>query len=154
MTGVPQLDIPNILVNDDTESRAKSKVEQRRSDATSTASPTHLSVDGAFGQQRSSLRERPDSTGHGASNHPLGMPRSRSISPSPPLSPSAFGFDLSELGFDGPASGEVSRRGSNAVSPAQARDMLDDSVWLESIRRSTTSRRSDRGSNRYGDIGR
>ena len=42
---------------------------------------------------------------------------------------------------DGTGSNDSSRRAS-AVSPAQLREMLDDSVWLDSIRRSATQKRN------------
>lgn len=47
-------------------------------------------------------------------------------------------------GLQPPGSNASSRRGST-VSPSQARDLLDDSVWVESIRRSATQRRSGWG---------
>ncbi|EFX01203.1 calcium channel subunit cch1 [Grosmannia clavigera kw1407] len=58
-------------------------------------------------------------------------------------SSSAFSFDLQEPGSQPgsqPVSGASSRRGS-AVSPAHVSAMLDDSVWMDSIRRSATHRR-------------
>lgn len=145
MTGIPQLDVPDIFVDDDgSDTEAANKSSRRPS--TQAASPTHLSVDGKYGQQRV------DNAWHaGGGDHPLSFPRSSSSTPSPPGTPSGFGFDLLEAA-QGRVSGEMSRP-TSSVSPAQARDLLEDSVWLDSIRRSTTTRKSDRGSYRYADLG-
>jgi len=97
--------------------------------------------------------------------HPLSMPRSPA-SPSTPgtgshrYNTSAFSFELQEPAYasyedadpyaaqqgprDGTGSNDSSRR-TSAVNPAQLREMLDDSVWLASIRRSATQRRGDPG---------
>jgi len=96
--------------------------------------------------------------------HPLSMPR-QAASPSTPgagshrYNTSAFSFELQDPAYasyddadpyaqqqqpgqrDGTGSNDSSRRAS-AVSPAQLREMLDDSVWLDSIRRSATQRRN------------
>jgi len=57
--------------------------------------------------------------------------------------PSAFSFEGGELGSPGGGSGENSRRGSAAENVLQ---VLDESAWGESIRRSFTMRRpNDRG---------
>lgn len=150
MTGVPQLDIPDIFVDDD-DDKAKASRKSSRQSASPAASPTHLSVDGSFNQQRGSAG-RPDSLWQGSgSQHPLSFPRSTTSTPSPPGTPSGFGFELHDSA-QRHSSGEHSRP-SSSVSPAQARDMLEDSVWLDSIRRSTTTRRSDRSSYRYADLG-
>jgi hypothetical protein len=50
------------------------------------------------------------------------------------------------VGGDGDDGTSLGRRGS-AVDPSVVRDMLDDSVWVESLRRSaTTMRKSGWGS--------
>lgn len=147
MTGIPQLGIPDIFVDDEEGDGKATRQSSRRPSI--QASPTHLSVDAGFGQRGSDGPS--DSTWHSGTTHPLSLPRSTTSTPSPPGTPSGFGFELLES--QGQGSGELSRRGSS-VSPAQARNMLEDTAWLDSIRRSTTTRRSDRGSgNRYADLG-
>lgn len=150
MTTIPQLDIPDIYVDDDQSDAEAAKTPSRRP-STQAASPTHLSVDG--GHARRGSADPLDNTWSTVGpQHPLSFPRSTSSTPSPPGTPSGFGFDLLEA-VQGRVSGELSRH-SSSVSPAQARDMLEDSVWLDSIRRSTTTRRSDRGTSyRYTDLG-
>lgn len=153
MTTIPQLDIPDILVDDGTSDNSSAGDVTPRAQIPSQsfnqpASRTHLSVDANFGQHGAS-----DATWNTPSwQHPLSMPRSTSSTPSPPLSPSSLGFELHEASGNTAPSGEMRRRGSS-VSPNQARDMLDDSAWMESIRRSTTARRSQHGSYRYADLG-
>jgi len=139
MTGIPQLGIPDIFV-DDQEGDGDDKRQSSRRPSTHAGSPTHLSVDASFGQRGSAGSS--DLVWQSGTTHPLSLPRSTTSTPSPPGTPSGFGFDLLESQSQ---PGELSRRGS-AVSPAQARNMLEDTVWLDSIRRSTTTRRSDRGS--------
>jgi hypothetical protein len=52
----------------------------------------------------------------------------------------------------GPASAQSGRRGSS-VSPAQALELLDDSVWMASIRRNATTRRSQGDWGGHGHYG-
>ncbi|KAK4105989.1 hypothetical protein N658DRAFT_2916 [Parathielavia hyrcaniae] len=104
------------------------------------------------------------------SSHPLAAPRASRLSASAAVSPggyhrsqaSAFSFEVTEPGSSsgviaggggGGDDGEDEatslgrERGSSRVDPAVVRDMLDDSVWVESLRRSaTTMRRSGWGS--------
>ncbi len=80
---------------------------------------------------------------------PLSPLSPRGPGPSPQLSPhrptnSAFSFEGSELSGGG-GSGHSSRRGSN-VSAENVLEVLDNSAWGESIRRSFTTRRPERGS--------
>ena len=63
---------------------------------------------------------------------------------------SAFSFDLHEAGAEGGGGGggssnRSSRRGST-VRPEQVTEMLNSSVWMDSIRRSATMRRPPGGS--------
>lgn len=75
------------------------------------------------------------------------------------VSPSTFSFELQQpggsgLGGQGGAGGSAEApaagRLDDSVSPAQVRDMLDHSVWGQSIRRSATVRRGDWAS--YGGL--
>jgi hypothetical protein len=145
MTMIPQLDIPDIFVDDGVR-----EDEDTRQGSTAQAAPSshHLSVDGGHAHHQSSGSRRESNT----SQHPLSYPRASTSSSSPPMSPSGFSFDIREVSDLEPRSGEMRQQG-DAVSPTQARDMLDDSIWLDSIRRSKTARRSDRGSYRYTDLG-
>lgn len=159
MTAIPRLDIPDIFVDDNASQdeaggagppSPRSPQSPRSPRGLSTS--THLSVDG--GQQRGWYGTEDLSSYDGAWQHPLSFPRSSPASPSHHPTPSAFSFELQEPdGPDTAPAGTSSQRAS-AVSPSQVRDMLDDSIWVESIRRSATIRRSqNRGSYRYGDLG-
>ncbi|PNY29300.1 Calcium-channel protein cch1 [Tolypocladium capitatum] len=152
MSGVPELTIPDILVDggggdgdDDGDERTRSFMPEEGS----VARWAHLSVgDGAGRQTRMSTATdatQPD----GAYQHPLSYPRSpASTTASHKGTTSGLGLSLELKEPDG----QASRRGS-AVSPSQVRDMLDDSVWMESIRRSATLRRPEKGSYGHRDVG-
>lgn len=153
MTTVPRLDIPDIFVDDDLSF-----------DEGAGGAPRSPLSDGGQSPSRSWFGSVDMSPSDTAWQHPLSFPRSSPSSPTAHhgATPSAFSFELQEPDEEGmhqppqPASGQSSRRGSalapmSPVSPVQVRDMLDDSVWVESIRRSATLRRSQtRGSQRYG----
>ncbi|EMR70685.1 putative ion transporter protein [Eutypa lata UCREL1] len=106
MTAIPQLDVPDIFI-DDEEERAKGTPQRSTMAATPRAS----------GTKSSDLLSSPDAAR--------------------PLHKSCF-----EIQEPSPPTGEGSS--TQAVSPAQVRDLLDDSVWVESIRRSATIRKSVR----------
>lgn len=126
-SGAPQLTIPDILVNDGSSDEGNKPFEL---DDGPVARWTHLSVGEGAGQELSTGR------------HPLSDARSSRLGAT-----SGFSFELHESeGGEGQGSEQARRRGS-AVSPSQARDMLDGSVWVESIRRSATLRRPG---SRYG----
>jgi hypothetical protein len=82
------------------------------------------------------------------SQHPLSLPprprQGRASDEHEPLSPghrtntSAFSFELHEP----PDEGLGEDRDTTTLAPHQVREMLDDSVWLQSIRRSATMKRS------------
>ncbi|KAH8889525.1 ion transporter [Thozetella sp. PMI_491] len=77
--------------------------------------------------------------------HPLSSPRATGpSSPGHKNQTSAFSFELQEPtdGLDDEGGAGEGRRGSS-VSPAQVREMLDDSAWMASIRRSATIRRGE-----------
>jgi voltage-dependent calcium channel len=145
MTAVPQLDVPDIFVEDNDN---KQKSPQRATVAVTprsraaTTSSDFLSAPGAV--VRPAYHSWNSSTDVLVQDdsyvHPLSLPRTSPSMPGHRHENSAFSFELQE---PGPASGENSRRGSS-VSPAQVKDLLEDSVWVESIRRSATVRKSVR----------
>lgn len=177
MTYVPQLDVPDILV-DDEEERAKKKKKPKSlsptwgplSPGTPGSAPLHspstfLSpTRSSGGHQKSYSNTSTDLTlqtnfdGSGA--HPLSMPRMSggeaglssqlgraSGFDAHQSTHSAFSFELQEPG-SGPNSRRSSNRNSNrnsrsnsAVSPIQMSQILDDSIWMASIRRSATMKR-------------
>jgi hypothetical protein len=182
MTAIPQLDIPEILVDNEEhrpkrdeetseeedpyhQKRQKHQDQQQqqhaaasRSRAKSSAAATTLGSDSgsllspsssrAKSQHRSWAGLGADLSSYDTSyGHPLAEPRASSSS-RPAASPaghrsqaSNFSFELSEPGVvagdDADEATSLGRRGS-AVDPRLVRDMLDDSVWVESLRRSAT----------------
>lgn len=146
MTAVPQLDIPHILVDDDEMRRKSSPVA-----GTGQTRSALLTVEDA---NKSPHKSWAGPAGPGPADqsndqdyqHPLSFPRSGATTPGHHSTHSAFSFELQEGG----GSAQSSRRGSavspvqSPVSPAQVSNMLDDSIWLESIRRSATVRKSVR----------
>ncbi|CAK7207331.1 calcium channel protein [Sporothrix eucalyptigena] len=163
MTAIPQLGIPDILVDDEDDRAAGAGGRQGISSAPSQAGGAFLSAESAGGpaqHHRSWSGASMDISLHDTSYaHPLSAPRTSGLSSptgSGGLQPqrhqhssSAFSFELQEPGSQFGAEG--SRRGSavsamsGGVSPGLVREMLDDSVWVESIRRSATQRRSGWG---------
>lgn len=145
MTAIPQLNLPEIFVDDGDDN---SDVPKTPVDA--PGSPDAMLSAGAGPSNTSAW---PTTSAAGRS-HPLSLPRIVTHGLSPPGTPSALSFDIARSEHS-QGSGERSRRGSSGggVSPAQAREMLDDSVWVQSIRKSKTTRKADRTSYRYGDLG-
>lgn len=146
MTAVPQLDVPDIFVEDDegrhrTPQRATVAVTPRARAA--TTSMDFLAADAARPAHRSWASSNDVTNLDAQYEHPLSLPRQPPSMPGYRPETSAFSFELQEPGT---VSGQSSRRGSS-VSPAQVRELLDDSVWVESIRRSATIRKSVRKSN-------
>ncbi|KAI1503229.1 ion transporter [Biscogniauxia marginata] len=146
MTAIPQLGVPDIFVDDEND---KSRTVQQRT--TLAATPTKpkpsdfLAAPDALRPQHKSWSSSTDlSTYDSTYTHPLSLPRSSPAMSGHRSEEAAFSFEL----HDATNSGENSRRGS-AVSPSQVRYFLDDSVWVDSIRRSATiaARKSVRKSN-------
>ncbi|KAG7111545.1 hypothetical protein HYQ44_009740 [Verticillium longisporum] len=138
MTAVPQLDIPHIFVDDEDGSKQQTPTIRQSGQGKSTL----LSAEDADRAHHRSWSGSSDLQGPGLDGgyqHPLSFPRSGPSSPSHQSATSAFSFELQEPGL---GSGENSRR-TSAVSPAQVSNILDDSVWVESIRRSATVRKPD-----------
>ncbi|CAJ2513426.1 Uu.00g015450.m01.CDS01 [Anthostomella pinea] len=140
MAAVPQLDVPDIFVDD--EADRQRTVQQR---TTLAATPVNrrpsdfLAAPSTTRPQHNSWSSSNDiSTHDNTYTHPLSAPRSAPSMPGHRAGSSAFSFEVQE----GANSGENSRRTSAVVSPAQVRSFLDDSIWAESIRRSATVRKS------------
>ncbi|KAK7416123.1 calcium channel protein [Neonectria punicea] len=151
MTTIPHLDIPHIMVEDDESQDGDTGGAAPRS--TAGQSSAHSSVDGSnhqswFGSTDLSLHDT-------AWQHPLSVPRAEPpSSASHHATPSAFSFELQEPDVHEHSGSGENLEPTSAVSPSQVRGMLDDSVWVESIRRSATVRRSQQsGQYRYGDLG-
>ncbi|KAI0387275.1 Ion transport protein-domain-containing protein [Hypomontagnella monticulosa] len=144
MTAIPQLDVPDIFVDDeDDRRRAAQQRTTMAAPPTGAASSDFLAVSDASRPQHRSWASGTDISMYDSSQtHPLSLPRATPSMPGHRSQASAFSFEIQDPGT---ASGENSRRGSS-VSPAQVRELLDDSVWVESIRRSATIRRSVRRS--------
>ncbi|KAK8049512.1 ion transporter [Apiospora phragmitis] len=142
MTAVPQLDVPDIFVEDEDQ---RLKPPQRSTLAVTPRSTSRssefLGASNASRQLHKSWNNSSADTGYDSSSaHPLSAPRAAPSMPRRETQTSAFSFELQEPGT---SSAGNSRRGSS-VSPAQVRELLDDSVWVESIRRSATIRKSVR----------
>ncbi|CAK7275009.1 calcium channel protein, partial [Sporothrix epigloea] len=164
-TATLKLSVPDILV-DDEDDRASDAVhgDAGLSAPAQTGGP-YLGAERAAGlpQHQRSWSGASMDIGHHDSGfaHPLSATRTSGQSTQadfgglvPPqrrqhLSSSAFSFELQEAG--GEYGSNENRRGSGVSSvsgggtPGLVREMLDDSIWLESIRRSATQRHSGRG---------
>jgi voltage-dependent calcium channel len=139
------LDVPDIFIEDDAGQRPPQRATVAASPRAraATTSADFLTASDAVRPQHRSWASSTDISNHDASyDHPLSLPRISTSMPGHRHENSAFSFELQEPGI---SSGENSRRGSS-VSPAQVRELLDDSVWVESIRRSATIRKSVRKS--------
>lgn len=147
MTGIPHLDIPDILVEDD-EGSTGGAAPHSPVGLSSPISPTD-------GDQHRSWFGGADLSLHDTSwAHPLSFPRVAPPTTSHHATPSAFSFELQESdSYEQPqqqsAAAHQSTEPTSSMSPTQVRGMLDDSVWVESIRRSASLRRPSQ--RRYGD---
>lgn len=175
MTAIPQLDLPDILV-DDEEEREKRKTSSSllqnpygpqspstpgsaglRSPGTGAAflSPNEARNSGGAGGATShqktwshtsadlTLQTNFDSAG---GVHPLSMPRageaSSARSDAHQSTHSAFSFELQPSSANSSAANSRrNSRSNSAVSPIQMSQILDDSIWMASIRRSATMKR-------------
>ncbi|XWW93242.1 hypothetical protein V2A60_001174 [Cordyceps javanica] len=145
MTMVPQLSVPEILVDDE-----ESIAETVAAASNSTNRPLLPSLNTNLETpRRPSVWAGELSPRDSTTQHPLSFPRTSGGGLSPPASPMRTSFQLSPSD----ASNAGNDRRDRSLSPAQARGMLDDSVWVESIRRSKTLRHSDKTAYRYGDLG-
>jgi hypothetical protein len=163
MTAIPQLDVPEILVENEEDraereaSEAGGTLDTLGSSAAGASASAIMGADGflsAYDAHHTSHHHRTwsavstDLSSYDMSyGHPLAGPRaSGPASHSHRNQASAFSFELHESGDGTEESEQVTRgRRGSSVSPAQVREMLDDSVWMESIRRSATTKRNDWG---------
>ncbi|KAK3330311.1 Ion transport protein-domain-containing protein [Apodospora peruviana] len=151
MTAIPQLGVPEILVeNEDDRARGGAASHGAASDVLSPGGGNFLSADNAHGHHRSWSNVSADLSSYDTSyGHPLAGPRAPGpSSPGHRTQQSAFSFELHEIPDETNDGGDGTRSPSHAaaaaatpVSPAQVREMLDDSVWMASIRRSATMAR-------------
>lgn len=148
MTAVPQLNIPEIMVENDLSDDGTGGAAPR-----SPLSPASRPSSVDAGEPRNWLGSVDLSLHDTSWIHPLSFPRAAPPSPTTPAQPSAFSFEIEE---DDPhdsqqattqaAAPAPTGRESNhldPISPVQVRGMLDDSIWGESIRRSATVRRTE-----------
>ncbi|KAI1430100.1 Ion transport protein-domain-containing protein [Xylaria sp. FL1777] len=149
MTAVPQLDVPEIFVDDESDqARDRTRAMQQRSTLAIPPTPgasDFLAVSDGTRSHRSWSLGADISTYDTTPSHPLSAPRATSIVSGNRPETSTYSFDVQES----TTSNTRERQGSE-VSPAQLRSFLDDSVWAESIRRSTTVRKSVRRSDWTG----
>jgi hypothetical protein len=149
MTAIPHLDIPDILVEDDESQDGITGGAAPRSPI--GPSSARSSVDG--GQHQSWFGATDLSLHDTAWHHPLSFPRGAPPSTFHHATPSAFSFELQDPDEHEHSTAVDNTEPTTAVSPSQVQGMLDDSVWVESIRRSATVRRSQQtGQYRYGDL--
>lgn len=171
MTTTPQLGVPDIFVDDEEQRAKKKSYQNGGYGPLSPNTPGSAPLHSTFlsptrnsagsGHQKTYSNASADLTlqtnfdGYGG--HPLSMPRRGNGEGSSTQAGhaggagydghqsthSAFSFELQE-----PASNRSSRRASNrnsrsnsAVSPIQMSQILDDSIWMASIRRSATMKR-------------
>lgn len=152
MTVVPQLDVPEIFVDDESD-RARAREDARVvQQCTTLAVPLtpvaadFLSVsDTARPQHRSWSQGADISTYDTTQSHPLSAPRAAPTTPGGRPESSTYSFDIQEN-----ITPNVHERHGSEVTPTQVRSFLDDSVWAESIRRSATVRKSVRRSDWMG----
>ncbi|KAK5628230.1 hypothetical protein RRF57_003945 [Xylaria bambusicola] len=152
MTAIPQLDVPEIFVDDESDrARDRSQTTQQQQRTTLAVPPTLgtssdlLTVSDGARSHRSWTSGADISTYDMTQSHPLSAPRATSTASGNLPERSAYSFDIQESS----TSNGRQRQGSE-VSPAQVRSFLDDSVWAESIRRSATVRKSVRRSDWMG----
>lgn len=148
MTAIPQLDVPDILVDDEED---RERIDAQRQRATVAGPPSGSELTPAVLAAADALRPPHQSWSaasadissyNSASPHPLSLPRTSPSMRGHQSQNSAFSFEIQEPGTP---SGQNSRHNSTADA-SQVRELLDDSVWVDSIRRSATVRKSMRRS--------
>lgn len=141
MTTIPQLRIPDILVEDDEDILSK-EVE---------AEMHRLGAGAGIDKPRKSSWPGDAVSNSAVQSHPLGFPRSSLAANEEPRGPSTFSFELETPDIQETTAAELGRPVDNSNLDS-VQDMLDGSVWIDSIRRSTTLRTADRSSYRYDDL--
>ncbi|KAI8629388.1 ion transporter [Xylariaceae sp. FL1651] len=149
MTAVPQLDVPEIFIDDESD-RARARAAQQRTTLAvpprQTSPSDFLTVSDATRPQHKSWSLGADvSTYDATETHPLNAPRAGPTMSGNRAEATAYSFEVQEN-----ATPSTRSRQGSEVSPAQLRSFLDDSVWAESIRRSATVRKSVRRSDWTG----
>ncbi len=147
MTVIPQLGVPEILVYNE-EERSSGEASGRAASQTfsttrgATGPGGFLSADGAHQSWTAPTDLSSFDTSYG---HPLSAPRATgATTPSHRNQTSAFSFELQEpVGETGGEGTAGNSRRTSSVRPAQVREMLDDTAWMDSIRRSATIRRDN-----------
>lgn len=141
MTTIPQLRIPDILVEDDEGLMSgDAEVKMRQ-----------LGVDTGVDEQRKLSWHGNTVSGTTSQSHPLGLSRSSLTANEEPRGSSTFSFELETPDIQETTVAELERP-ADSSNLASVQDMLDGSVWIDSIRRSTTMRSTDRSSYRYDDL--
>ncbi|KAI0109674.1 ion transporter [Nemania sp. FL0031] len=145
MTAVPQLDVPEIFVDDEND-RARAAQQRTTLAVPPTPAPSDfLAVSGTTRPQHRSWASGADiSTYDTTQSHPLSGPRATPTTPEARPESSTYNFDVQE------STTPNSQLHGGEVTPTQLRSFLDDSVWAESIRRSATVRKSVRRSDWMG----
>lgn len=145
MSEIPQLRLPGILVDDDNDYETRD--ETRRLNSISRPPQVCDEVTLSEEPARSDDMTSRDVARH----HPLNQPRASSSLVQTSNSPATFSFELCETeGQEAPGGEMTSHRSSVHMPPTQ--NMLDDSLWMENIRRSTTLHKSGNSSSRYEDL--
>ncbi|KAL7785128.1 calcium permeable channel [Trichoderma ceciliae] len=141
MTTIPQLRIPDILVEDDED------IMSRQAEARMH----HLGI-GAGVDEPKKLAWPGDAISNGTmQSHPLGYPRSSLTVDEEPRGSSTFSFELETPDIREATAAELERP-ADISNLDSVQDMLDGSVWIDSIRRSATLHATDRSSYRYDDL--
>lgn len=140
MTTIPQLRIPDIFVEDD-EHIVSTQAEVKM---------PHLSMGAGIDEHRKPVWPPDAISDSTIQSHPLGFPRS-SLTTEEARGPSTFSFELETPDFRETTAAELERPADNSNLDS-VQDMLDGSVWIDSIRRSATLRATDRSSYRYDDL--
>ncbi len=145
MTAIPQLDVPDIFV-DDEEQRTRGGLQRSTlavpPGRSATKSSDLLSTPDAGRPLHQSWSSSVDISSYDSTSaHPLSFPRATPSMPGHQPPGSRVSFEVQEPSS---SSGEASGSQPNAVSPAQVRDLLDNTIWVDSIRRSATIKKSVR----------
>ncbi|KAG5914788.1 hypothetical protein E4U61_005325 [Claviceps capensis] len=143
---VPQLTIPHILVDNEF-GNGIDQISQGRIGG----QPRWTQISAGEGASDQTAPSIPNLSLHEATyQHPLSDPQSPHATSSRQGSTSGFSFELYEP--EPHRQSDPRPEGNGDSNPIEARDMLDDSIWTESIRRSATLRQRDQGSHRFGDL--
>lgn len=150
---LPSLQVPEIFIDD-----GENDDQRQKSPPSNGKQRPNLTVATDFAEGRKSAWAGGNGSPlHGDHRgHPLSFPRSDNSAVSTPTTPAAFSFDMQRSDRQASPSRSTGNH-SGAVSPAEAaaQQMLDESVWIQSIDilKRKTLRKSDRTSYRYGDLG-